>query len=127
MKEKEKKQNVGIWLDNNKAIIITKGSEDEFAVTNHVKANEHHGGGSEHSINNSKQADNNKFFKSISNLVSNYDEILLFGPGKSQEQLQNLLHEDPQFKSKKIAIDASGQLTEPQMVAQVRDFFKNRQ
>lgn len=126
---KEKKQHVGIWLDNHKAIIISNDSDgsEDYSISNQVKATEHHGGGSEHSMNNSKQADNIKFFKSVSNLLMDYDEILLFGPGKSQEQFQNHLHNDPQFKSKKITIDTAGQLTDPQMIAQVRDFFKNRQ
>ncbi len=78
-------------------------------------------------MNNSKQGYTVKYFKSVSGLLSNYDEILVFGPGKSQEQFKNHLHEDAQFKSKQITIESAEQLTDPQMIAKVRDFFKNRQ
>jgi hypothetical protein len=65
-------------------------------------------------------------FKSVSTLLLNYDEILVFGPGKSQEQFQNHLKHDAQFKSKQITIESAEQLTDPQMIAKVRDFFKGR-
>ncbi len=130
MKHNNQKQYAGVWLDNDKAMIITNNSEngnDDYTVKDKVKAKETHSGGSEHSMNNAKQSDSLKYFKSVSALLSNYDEILVFGPGKSQEQFQNHLNEDPQFKNKKITIDSAEQLTDPQMIAVVRDFFKSHQ
>jgi stalled ribosome rescue protein Dom34 len=126
MKHNNQKEFAGVWLDNQKALIITNTKEnDDYAVLDKIKAGESHGGGSEHSINNSKQSDMLKYFKSVAGLLSNYDEIFIFGPGKSQEQFQNYLHEDAQFKSKQITIDSAEQLTDPQMIARVRDFFKS--
>ena len=129
MKQNNQKQYAGVWLDNHKAMIISNISaneNDDYAIKEKIKAGEHHGGGSEHSMNNAKHSDNLKYFKSVSNLLLNYDEILIFGPGKSQEQFQNHLQEDAQFKSKQITIDSAEQLTDPQMIAKVRDFFKSR-
>jgi stalled ribosome rescue protein Dom34 len=130
MKQKNKKHYAGVWLDHHKAVIITNTPEEEnsdYAIKDHLLANEHHGGGSEHSINNAKHADMVKYFKSVSNLLLNYDEILVFGPGTSQEQFQHHLQENVQFKSRQITIDSAEQLTDPQMIAKVRDFFKSRQ
>ncbi len=125
MKDFNEKQVAGIWMDNNKASLITRDSTDnEFAVLQTVKSDDHRGGGSEHSINNAKQGDNVKFFKSISVLLSGYHKLLIFGPGKAQEQFKNYLEADMQFAKKDISIETSDQLTEPQMVAQVRNFFK---
>ncbi len=130
MKQYNKRQHAGVWLDNDKAIIITntKGNENgDYAIQDNVKARESQSGGSEHSINNAKQSDTLKYFKSVSNLLLNYDEILIFGPGKSQEQFQNHLQGNTQFKSKNITVDSAEHLTEPQMIAKVRDFFKTHQ
>ncbi len=126
MKQQSKKKHAGVWLDNQKALIIANSSEmenSEYAVMEKIKAADHFGGGSEHSMNNAKQSDNQKYFKSVAGTLLNYDEILIFGPGKSQEQFQNYLHEDAQFGSKKITIDSAEQLTDPQMLAKVRNFF----
>ena len=130
MKQNKQKQYAGVWLDNDKAIIIANISTNEVAnyvIQDILKAGEAHGGGSEHSMNSSKQSKSLKYFKALSNLLLNYDEILIFGPGKSQEQFQNHLREDTQFNSKEISILSEGYLTERQVIAKVRDFFKSRQ
>jgi stalled ribosome rescue protein Dom34 len=129
MKQNNKKQYAGVWLDSTNAIIISNSDDMEsgYAVQDKVKANGTQSGGSEHSMNNAKQTDNIKYFKSLSSHLLKYDEILVFGPGKSQEQFQNFLNEDAQFKNKQISIDTAEHLTDPQMIAKVRDFFKVHQ
>ncbi len=124
------KQYAGVWLDNQHAMIISKSDTTEqgdYAIQDKVKAKEIHGGGSEHGMNNAKQADTLKYFKSVSSLLAPYDEILIFGPGKSQEQLLNHLEEDAQFKNKKMTLDTANHLTDPQIIAKVREFFKSHQ
>ena len=130
MKQQAQKQFAGVWLDNQQAVIITSSSGTdaaEYSIRDKVKATGTQGGGSEHSMNNAKQTEHKKYFKEISNLLIPFDEILLFGPGQSQEQFQHHLQDDAQFKSKQITIDSSDQLTDPQRIAKVRDFFKGRQ
>lgn len=124
MKQKQQKQLAGVWLDNQHAIIIAQGEGQEFGVQNKVKVTGTHGGDSEHSMNNSKQTESLKYFKELSSMLMPYDEILLFGPGQSQEQFQHHLKEDVQFNHKQITVDSSGNLTDPQMIAKVRDFFQ---
>ena len=127
MKQNDK-QYAGVWLDNQHALIITSDSKEagNYSIHDKIKSRESHGGGSEHSMNNSKQSDSLKYFKSVSTLLLNYDEILVFGPGKSQEQFQNHLKQDAQFKDKQISIDSAEQMTDPQMIARVREFFKGK-
>jgi len=128
MNQTNQKQFAGVWLDSAKAIIFTNPSEDrsEYTIQEKVIATENNGGGSEHSINNTKHADVNKYYKSVSAQLVGFDEIFIFGPGQSQEQFQNHLNSDSHFKSRRITIDSSDQMTEPQMIAKVREFFKNR-
>lgn len=129
MKKQVQKQFAGVWLDNHQAMIITspETNSGEYSILDKVQAIGAQGGGSEHSMNNAKKTEHLKYFKALSNLLIHYDEILLFGPGQSQEQFQNHLQDDAQFKSKQITIDSSDQLTDPQRIAKVRDFFKGRQ
>ena len=130
MKESNQKQYAGVWMDNVHAIIMTRNvSEDshEFSILEKVKAIEHHGGSSEHGINSAKQMEEQRYFKSVSAHLLPYDEILVFGTGMAQEQFQNFLKEDAQFNHKKIVIDSSEHLTDPQMIAKVGDYFKGHQ
>ncbi len=128
MTQKHEKHQAGVCLDNSHARIIAVGSDKEagiYEVLHNVKSAEHSTGGSEHTMNNAKHADSIKYFKDISAQLLPYDDILLFGTGKSQEQLHNFLKEDQQFSHKKITVDSSDHLTDPQMIAKVRDFFKS--
>ena len=128
MKQSNQKQYAGVWLDNQSAMIISADPQTgEYAIQDKIKANQNQSGGNEHTMNNAKQSDTLKYFKSVSSHLSGYDEILVFGPGKSQEQFQNHLQEDAQFKNKRVTIGSAEHLTDPQMIAKVRDFFKAHQ
>jgi len=120
----------GLWIDGKHAIIISKNSElenSEFNIQETIKAPETTSAGSEHSFQNSQNSDLKHFFKEVAHKIAVYDELLIFGTGKSQEQLLNYLHEDAHFKSKKLAIENADHLTEPQMLAKVRNHYKNHQ
>ena len=130
MKQKLLKRFAGVWLDNRHATIISKSSEaalSEYGIQEKVDAQATQGGGSEHSMNNAKKTEQLKYFKALSNLLTPFDEILIFGPGQSQEQFRHHLQEDTQFRNKLLLVDSSDQLTDPQRISKVRDFFQGRQ
>ena len=119
----EEKKCAGIWMDHRQAIFITDGS-GAFAIQEKINAEAYHGHKGEHIANNAKRNVDRKYHKELSNHLMTYDEIYLFGPGTSQEEMKNFLDEDLHYKNKKISLGTAGHITDPQMVAQVRDFFK---
>ena len=126
MKEKQSKQHVGVWLDGHHASIIANAPGNEtgdFVVEERVGTPENLKDGNEHNYNNLKQADTLHYFKTIAQKLLSYDEILLFGPGKAQEQFHNFLDTDGHFKNKKITIGSADKLSDHQMIEKVRDFF----
>ncbi|HZF66301.1 MAG TPA: hypothetical protein VEZ55_17565 [Chitinophagaceae bacterium] len=130
MQQHKQKQRAGVWLDNTKAVIISHTLEDEkgsYNISSKITANEGHSGGSEHSMNNARKTDLFKYYKSLSTHLLAYHELLVFGPGMSQEQFGNHLEGNVQFKGKKITINSTEQLTDPQKVAKVNDFFEVHQ
>lgn len=120
------KTHAGLWIDGKQGLIIGQDGTDDFSVLTKVDLTESQSGGSEHAMNNGKKTEQGKYFKELTQHLVSYDEILIFGPGQSQEQLQHHLQNDVQFNNKKITIDSSERLTDPQMIAKVRDFFKGR-
>lgn len=130
MTERTEKQYAGVCMDNTNAIIIINSNDaanHEYIIHEKVAAAEHHRGGSEANINNAQHTDELKYFKAVSTQLLPYDEILIFGKGQAQEQFQNYLKDNAQFNNKKITIDTAEHLTDPQMIAKVRDFFKKHQ
>ncbi len=121
----DQKQYAGIWMDHHNAIFITL-ENGEFAIQEEkIVAGEYHGDKGEHASNNAEKTDNRKYYKTIASHLLKYDEIFIFGPGKSQEELLNFLHDDQHFKHKKITLGSAEKMTNPQTVAKVRDFFKS--
>ncbi len=118
----DEKKCAGIWMDHREAIFITN-ENGEFAIQEKIKSEAYHGRKGEHTSNNAKRNVDRKYHKDLSNHLMNYDDIYLFGPGTSQEELQNFLQQDLHFKNKNITLGTASHITDPQMVAQVRDFF----
>lgn len=65
------------------------------------------------------------FYRKVVASVFVYDELYIFGPGNAQEQFQNHIREDAQFKSTDFNIHSSEQLTEAQMIVHVRKHFES--
>ena len=130
MNNNDKREYAGVCMDTATAEIICSNKEAEnreFSIQHTIKSAEAHTGGSEHSMNNAQHTNELKYFKSVAAQLMPYDEILIFGTGKAQEQFQNYLKDDAQFSHKKISIDSAQHLTDPQKIAMVRDFFKGKQ
>ena len=121
-----KKQYAGVWLDSQHAIVIAGNPESEngdYSIQSKTSSNTYHGGKGEHAKNNADKSNLHQYFKSVASLILKYDEILLFGPGKSQEQFKNYLNEDAHFQKKQITLDSSKHVTDAQMLAKVKEFF----
>ena len=127
MKQQHQKLLAGVYLDSQKAIIIRPAPDYEmgdYIIQDIFEADKHDRTGDQDSKNHARQSDLLKYFKSVAGLLLVYDEVYIFGPGNTQEQFQNHLKEDAQFKNKQFTIDSSEQLTEHLMIAKVRDFFQ---
>ena len=122
MKQEQQNQYAGVWMDHHNAIFIT-AEDGTFTINGKVVAGEYHGDKGEHASMNAEKTDNRKYYKTIAQRLLNFDEVLIFGPGTSQEELLNFLHEDQHFKNKKITLDSAAKISDNQMVAKVRDFF----
>ncbi len=122
MKPHDQKQFAGVWVDHQKAIIITKDT-GEYAIKEKIEAPANFEAESEAHLNNAKHADLLSYFKSLSGHLHQYDQVLLFGTGKAQEQFRNYLNDDSKFRDMKITVENTQHLTDPQMLAKVRDFF----
>ena len=64
------------------------------------------------------------YFKRLSNIIKDYDEILLFGPTDAKGELFNLIDSDRHFDRIKIAIRTADKMTEKQQKAFVKEYFE---
>ena len=131
-------KNTGIWLDKNKALIVTLEDSNETlkSVLSNIDHYNVHGGsgtpqkgGPQNVVHDSKYLEREQqqlkaYFKSISKEINNTDALVIFGPAGTNEKFSKELHENYQHLSTKIkGVRKADSMTDNQVKAWVRDFF----
>jgi hypothetical protein len=65
-----------------------------------------------------------KYFKSLSEVIQTYDDVLLFGPCDAKKELFNILKDDHHYDKINIELKQSDKMTTNQLQAFVRDHFE---
>jgi hypothetical protein len=130
----------GIWLDKEKAYILSLENEKETFET--VLSNiEHYNisggsgsrlkGGPQDVVQDSKYLDREKqqlkhYFKTITTKINDTNALVIFGPAGTNDQFGKELNENYKSLSAKIKrIEKADSMTENQVKALVRDFFES--
>jgi hypothetical protein len=135
------KKNIGIWIDTKQAVII-KLSNNTHAVkriNSKIETRERvEGEGKkygrfggqyltyEKNRQNKKKLQTNQFLKVLLKELGSFDKIVLFGPSKMKRLLEKEIKNNIQLSNKLAGTHNAELITENQMVAWVKDFFKNK-
>ena len=130
---------IGIWIDKEKAHIVTIQNEKEklITVTSDVE-NYHVVGGSKSKtpwgpqqvVHDSKYTDREKhqlknYFNDIIKKINKADELVIFGPAKTNLKLVKEIIKNHKDLAKKIKkVEKSDSMTNNQFIALVKDFYK---
>ena len=131
---------VGIWIDkrNAKIVSVETGNERFDTIVSNIE-DFHVGGGSgsklkggpQDVVQDRKYLEREKhqlaeFFKDIVKNVAGADAIVIFGPAQTGQKLYNeLLEKHSQFRHKKISIEKADNMTDNQLIAWVRNYYKS--
>lgn len=131
----------GIWLDKDKALIVTLENDKETlnTVMSNVEHYRPHGGsgtrfkgGPQDVVKDSKYLDREKqqlkqYYKSLASKIKDTDALVIFGPADTNEKFSKELHKNHKPLSTKIkGVKKADSMTENQVKAWVRDFFKSQ-
>ncbi len=136
-------KNIGIWLDSDKAIIIKINSSNEVIKKQHIDSNIEHshfkaGVGSnrpyrfqavksEKHLLEKKKHQLNTYFQEITNNIKDANHILIFGPAEAKIEFQKMLLKQPSILHKNITVQTADSMTENQIVAYIKNFFKDEE
>ncbi len=123
MSDKFKKQ-FGVWMDSHHATVVGRNAESgEFEVLGHAKNAGPANNSNENTYNNHEETMTHKFFKEITSLMQNVDEIQVSGTGQMQEQFIKYLAETPQYKNAKASDSTANQMSDEKFVEFVAAHF----
>jgi len=125
-----------VWLDKEKAYIITNNGKDELMDTiySEVDLRERYPGetnqgsrfGKQSVINERSKEERIKhqtlhYYQSIIDKIKDADAIHLIGPAEAKVELSKLINNKPDIDKKLKTVESSDKLTENQLKAKVRD------
>ena len=119
---------LGIWMDHSIAYIMEL--KDDAIVENIVALetfqpdNESDFAKNESLEQNKEQQFQANYYKKISDIIKNYQEVVLFGPTEAKNELLNLLKADHFFDNIKFDAKLSDKMSAKQMHVFVKEYFK---
>ena len=119
--------NLGIWMDHRSANLMEFKNDSIESKTIESKSTHEEKAfsleKSESIMHNKDQHQQSEYYKIIGDAISNYDEVILFGPTNAKVELSNILSADKRFEKIKIEIKQADKMTENQQHAFVREYF----
>ncbi len=119
---------LGIWMDHSNAHAMTYANDtiitETISSTFTHQQKEETLAKSENMMHNKEQQTQGSYYKRIGEVIKNYEKVLIFGPTEAKSELANLLKEDHHFDAIEIEVKSSDKMTEHQMQAFVKSYFK---
>jgi hypothetical protein len=108
--------NIIEYKDTAKEVKIIKSDFNHFEKEKILQKGESH-------LHNKEQDMQSEFYKKIIDELPNYSEVLLFGLTTAKIEFSNILHDDINFKSVKITVKNTDELTKKEQIAFVNECF----
>ncbi len=133
-------KNTGIWLDKEKALIVTLENENETFTTLSSQIEDYRAvggsgtrfkGGPQDVIQDSKFLEREKhqfkaYFKNIIAEINDADALVIFGPAETSEKFKKEIHDNYSHLNTKVkGVKKADSMTNNQVKAWVKDFFKS--
>ncbi len=120
---------VGLWIDHKKAVIVfVKGKEEEIKLINSNIEKQHRQSGvsTPDDIRHRELTEHlNIYYDEVVSCIREAESILIFGPGEAKGELKKRLEKD-NLGGHIVGIEPADQMTDPQIVAKVREQFLGR-
>ena len=131
---------VGIWIDHEKAVLVTivNGLTEISQLHADAENNVHteHGASSashfghqevtpERKIERRHKGHLHHYYQNIIHQISDGKKIFIFGPGEAKTELEKEIKKVHDLAAKIIAVEPADKMSDHQIVAKVRNFFDN--
>jgi hypothetical protein len=128
------KEQVGLWIDHKKAVIVTaekNGEELQQIESNTDKQTSYRGRAGSKTPTGPLAEDHldrkylehlNKYYDEVIDVVKGANSIFIFGPGEAKHEFEKrLTHSAPH--SHVVAVESADKMTEAQIMAKVKRYY----
>ena len=120
----------GLWVDHKKAVIVfVDGRDTELKVISSDIEKHHRQSGVATPADDIRQRELtghlNRFYDEVIDCIRDIESILILGPGEAKGELSKRLEKD-NLGPRIVGVEASDKMTDPQIIAMVREHFLSR-
>jgi stalled ribosome rescue protein Dom34 len=118
---------VGIWIDHKKAVIVSTSSGEvtvktlESEVGSHPRYSGPQDGGGEKKYEERHDQHLDRYYDEVISQLGQPEAVLIFGPGEAKLQLKERLSKA--LSERLVGIETTDKLTDPQIVAKVKEHY----
>ncbi len=120
---------VGIWIDHKKAVIVSASSGEVTVKTLKSEVGPHPrfsgppDGGGEQKYEARHDQHLDRYYDEVISQLGQPEAILIFGPGEAKLQLKERLSRSKALSERLVGIESTDKLTDPQIVAKVKEHY----
>lgn len=129
---------VGIWIDHKKAVIVSASAGGVTAKTLESEVGPHarysgragyptpdgpHDGRGEKKYEGRYGQHLDRYYDEVIGLLGQPEALLIFGPGEAKLQLKERLSRSHTLSDRTVGIETMDKLTDPQIVAKVKEHY----
>ena len=138
-----RRNDAGLWLDRRQAIVVSINDLGEFVerIESDIERKVRLSGGSRTSKTpygpqqvsvDGKQEKRIKrqlrqYYRAILRRIQDANKILIFGPAEAKTEFKKEMEKSGELAAKKITVETADKMTERQIAASVRQFFRGSQ
>ena len=120
---------VGVWIDHKKAVIVsiaagnvtTRILKSDVGPHPHFAGSQEGGGEKKYEERHNLRLD--QYYDDVISQIGQPDALLLFGPGEAKLQLKDRLGRSKATSERIVAVESTDKLTDPQIVAKVKEHY----
>lgn len=120
----------GVWIDHKKAVIVssseghvtTQTVESDVAAHPHYAGQQDGGGEKKYEERHSQRLE--QYYDEVIRQLGQPEALLIFGPGEAKLELKERRSRSTTFSECTVDIETADKLTDPQIVARVKEHFR---
>jgi hypothetical protein len=120
---------VGIWIDHKKAVIVSASAGGVTAKTLESEVGPHgrysgpREGGGEKKYEDRHDQHLDQYYDEVISELGQPEALFIFGPGEAKLQLKERLSHSKILSERIVGIETTDKLTDPQIVAKVKEHY----
>ena len=131
-------RNVGLWIDHKQAYAIWYDDGTVEVIPSQIEPPAHYSGGTRLGGKLNSRTDTElhhndrfklqlqKYYQQVIPALKRADSIFIMGPGEAKIELEKAIKKNKDLQRRILKVETAAKMTRNQMVAYVKNFYKNR-